>query len=124
MKLHLDRASARYVFTGYGPDHVEVNRERHTRGLIVLPDEIILDWCDQLAGLTPAHFEIVVMRAPEIILLGTGRRQVFPKPAHYAGPIRAGIGVEVMDSQAACRTYNILVAEGRRVAAALIIDAG
>jgi uncharacterized protein len=123
MKLHLDRAAARYLFTGYGPDHVEVNGQRHQRGLIVLPDEIIPDWCEHLAGLSAAHFEVLLMRAPEIILLGTGRRQVFPKPAQYAGPIRAGIGIEVMDSQAACRTYNILAAEGRRVAAALIIEA-
>jgi uncharacterized protein len=63
----------------------------------------------------------VLMRAPEIVLLGTGPRLRFPSPAVYASLLKARIGVEVMDTAAACRTYNILAAEGRRVAAALML---
>jgi len=123
MKLHLDRTDARYLFTGYGPGYVLVNGARVETSLIVLPDEIVPDWAADLASLAAAHFDAVLMRAPEIMLLGTGERQVFPAIGLYAGLIRAGIGVEVMDTQAACRTYNILAGEGRRVAAAIVIAA-
>ena len=121
MKLHLDRADARYIFTGYGPGYVLVNGARHESSLIVLPDEVVRGWSADLASLAAAHFEALLIRAPEIVLLGTGERQVFPSPGLYAGLLKAGIGMEVMDTQAACRTYNILAAEGRRVAAAIII---
>jgi len=121
MKLHLDRSDASYTITGYGPDHVLVNGVRHGRGLVVLPDEVIVDWAEELASLTALHFEALVMRVPEIVLLGTGQRQRFPSPALYKVLIAARIGVEVMNTPAACRTYNILAGEGRRVAAALLL---
>ncbi|MCP5276909.1 MAG: Mth938-like domain-containing protein [Thiobacillus sp.] len=121
MKLHLDHNDVQYIITGYGEDHVLVNGVAHNRSLIVLPDEVVTDWAEGLAELTARHFEVVVIRAPEIVLLGTGQRQRFPPPALYRGLIAARIGVEVMDTAAACRTYNILAGEGRRVAAALLI---
>ncbi len=122
MKLHLDRSDVHNTITGYGPDHVLVNGVAHARSLIVLPDEVIPDWAEALPMLTAMHFEAVVIRAPEIVLLGTGQRQRFPSPALYKGLIAARIGVEIMDTPAACRTYNILAAEGRRVAAALLLE--
>ncbi|MEW5770389.1 MAG: Mth938-like domain-containing protein [Pseudomonadota bacterium] len=122
MKLHLDRSDAQYIITGYGPDHVLINGMRHERSLIVLPDEVVAGWAADLATLAAAHFDALLIRAPEIVLLGTGRHQRFPSPALYKALLAARIGVEVMDSQAACRTYNILAGEGRRVAAALIIE--
>lgn len=121
MKLHLDRTDVYNTITGYGSDHVLINGERHTTSVIVLPDELISDWAADLSALTAPHFDVVVMRAPEIVLLGTGQRQRFPSPALYERLLAARIGVEVMSTPAACRTYNILAGEGRRVAAALLL---
>jgi len=121
MKLHLDQPGTHNTITGHGPDHILVNGVAHARSLIVLPDEVIPDWAETFPMLTLTHFEAVLIRAPEIVLLGTGRRQRFPCPALYRGLIAARIGVEVMDTPAACRTYNILASEGRRVAAALLL---
>jgi uncharacterized protein len=122
MKLHLSRLIDLNQITGHGPDHVMVNGRRHDASLIVLPDEIVAAWAVSFESLATIHFEALAIRAPEIVLLGSGARLRFPSPALYAPLIRARIGVEVMDTAAACRTYNILAAEGRRVAAALILD--
>ena len=121
MKLHLSRSSDTNQITGHGHKHVLVNRERHETSLIVLPDEVVSPWVAVFEELSAKDFDLVLMRAPEIVLLGSGARLRFPSPALYAGLIKARIGVEVMDTAAACRTYNILAAEGRRVAAALIL---
>jgi uncharacterized protein len=123
MKLHLDRPDAYNAITGYGEDHILINGVRHTTSLIVLPDEVIANWAEGLATLSATHFDAVVMRAPEIVLLGTGPRQHFPSPALYKRLLATRIGVEIMSTPAACRTYNILAGEGRRVAAALILGA-
>ena len=97
-----------------------------TRSVIVTPIALLEDWQPQsVADLTAAHFEPVLEMQPELIVLGTGARIQFPAGAILAPCYQAGIGVEVMDTGAACRTYNILAAEGRRVAAALLmIEAG
>ncbi|MDP2832542.1 MAG: Mth938-like domain-containing protein [Pseudomonadota bacterium] len=121
MKLHLSRSSNTYLISGYGRDHFLINGVRHETSLIVLPDEVVTGWARHFDQLAPEHFDALAMRAPEIILLGSGVSLRFPAPALYAGLIKARIGVEVMDTPAACRTYNILAAEGRRVAAALIL---
>lgn len=108
------------MVSAYGPGFVIVNGARHTAPVIVLPDRV-LPW--ELAGfeaLAPAHAAALAALAPELVLLGTGPRQRFPHPALLQPLARARIGVEVMDTHAACRTYNILVAEGRRAAAALL----
>lgn len=122
MKLHLSRSANTYLITGYADDHIMVNGTRHQSSLIVLPDEVVSGWAAHLDQLAQEHFDSIAMRAPEIILLGSGKRLRFPSPALYARLIKANIGVEVMDTAAACRTYNILAAEGRRVAAALILE--
>jgi uncharacterized protein len=121
MKLHLSRSADSNQITGYGPDHVLVNGVRHESSLIVLPDEVVATWVTHFEALSAQDFDVVLMRAPEIVLLGSGARLRFPSPALYAGLLKARIGVEVMDTAAACRTFNILAAEGRRVAAALIL---
>jgi uncharacterized protein len=121
MKLHLSRSADSNQITGYGPDHVLVNGVRHETSLIVLPDEVVATWVTHFEALSAQDFDVVLMRAPEIVLLGSGARLRFPSPAVYAGLLKARIGVEVMDTAAACRTFNILAAEGRRVAAALIL---
>lgn len=124
MKLHLSTATGVHMITGYGDGYVEVNARRYEASLILLPDQLIANWpVPKFAALTGRHLSILVEYRPEIVLLGTGRRQHFPPPAMLAELIMHDIGLEVMDSQAACRTYNILAAEGRRVAAALILEA-
>ena len=122
MKLHLSAPGALNAFTGYGAGYVSVNGKRFERSLIVLPDRIVADWgAESFAALAPAHFETFVALAPEIVLLGTGARLRFPHPELTRALVEARIGLEVMDVQAACRTYNILAAESRKVAAAVLL---
>lgn len=120
MKLHRDAASGLNAVTAYGAGYVVVNEQRFERGLILLPDRIVEGWA--AAGLDQAEMRRLVELAPELVLLGTGARQRFPAPALLGPLLDARIGFEIMDLQAACRTYNILMAEGRRVAAALLFD--
>jgi uncharacterized protein len=121
VKLHRAGPAGVNTFTGYGPGYVQVNTERREKSLVVLPDQL-LDWppagFDELAA---AHLQSLLELRPEIVLLGTGEQQRFPRPELTRALRDAGIGVEVMTVAAACRTYNILVAEERRVAAALLL---
>lgn len=122
MKLHLSTPGTRHAFTGYGAGYVTVDGHRYERSLIVLPDRIVADWsATNFDSLQPADFEPFIALAPEIVLLGTGARLRFPRPEITRALVDARIGLEVMDVQAACRTYNILAAESRHVAAALIL---
>ena len=122
MKLHLDSATAKNTITGYGEGYVMVNRQRFERSLVVLPDRIVLDWPpNRFDDLAPEHLAALAGLDREIILLGTGARLRFPRLEIMQSLSRSGVGLEVMDVQAACRTYNILLAEDRRVAAALLI---
>ena len=123
MKLHLTDISGSNAFTGYGEGYVMVNGQRYEHNLVVLPDRIVTDW--QPAGfdqLTAADFTRLAELAPEIVLLGTGTRLRFPRPELTRALYEARIGLEVMDIQAACRTYNILAAEERKVVAALLFS--
>ncbi len=93
-----------------------------TQSLILTSQQLIIDWePNQLDELTAAHLDTVLNLEPELILLGTGTRQQFPAMDIMLPLHQARIGVEVMDTAAACRTFNILVAEGRHVAAALMM---
>lgn len=123
MKFHLERLEGRNRFTGHGPGYVEVNGERITTSVVV--GESLLDraWAASTVGLlTPESLAPLVGHDPELVLLGTGTGFRFPPRPVFAPLADAGIGVEVMDTPAACRTYNILLAEGRRVLAAVIVD--
>ena len=123
MKLHQDKVSDVNVITGYGDDHVLVNQTRHSGNLVVLPDRIELAWASGgFDALNAADFAMLAALDVEIVLIGTGRRQRFPPPALLRPLIDAQIGTEIMDLAAACRTFNILTAEYRSVAAALIFD--
>jgi uncharacterized protein len=122
LKLHLDNRAGVNTFTGYGPGYVSVNGARHDRNLVVLAAEIIADWAPGgFDSLSPEHLAPLAERGLEIVLIGTGTRLRFPPPEILRPLIDARIGVEVMDVQAACRTYNILAAESRKVAAALLL---
>lgn len=122
MKLHPHTGSTLNTVTAYGEDYVEINTRRHERPIVLMPEEAVAHW--PVAGfesLEPRHFELLLPYRPELVLLGTGRRQRFPHPRLTRTLTDARIGVEVMDTQAACRTYNILMTEGRRVMAALLL---
>jgi len=123
MKLHADSRSGHHVITAHGAGFVAVNGQRHERSLLVLPDRIDPAWGpDDFAALTVEHLAPLAQLGCDVVLLGTGERQRFPAPALLRPLIEARVGAEVMDTPAACRTYNILMAEGRRVAAALLIE--
>ena len=99
-------------------------REHVIRSSVILTaSRIVFDWPPRaIEDLRIAHLEAVLELQPEIVLLGTGELQVFPAPDIGATVHKAGIGFEVMNTRAACRTYNVLVQEGRHVAAALIVS--
>lgn len=122
MKLHRNEAVGKNAITGYGEGYVMVNRVRHQRTLVVLPDRLVTDWAATTFGaLSADHLAALLPLDAEIILLGTGATLQFPRAEIMAPLIRAGVGYEVMDVHAACRTYNILVSEERKVAAALLL---
>lgn len=110
------------MFTGYGDGYVIVNQARYEQNLIVLPDRIIEQWevssFDQLAA---ENFDFLLSLQPEMVLFGTGKTLRFPHPRLTRSLVESGVGIEVMDTNAACRTFNILTAEERRVAAALLL---
>ena len=121
MKLHAAASSARNVITAYGEDYVAVNGSRHTLSVIVTPAQLLPWDVSEFSKLTASDLEKLKVLDADILLLGTGPRQRFPDPRLTAPLAAAGIGVEVMDLKAACRTFNILAAEERRVAAALLL---
>lgn len=125
MKLHLNSASGAYLISSYDTDHVVINGRRHGTSLILLPDALH-DWpVADLETLREADFAALAVHRPEILLVAVPGRQPVPRPRLYARLLAAGIGVELMELGAACRTYNILVSEARRVLLALILpDAG
>jgi uncharacterized protein len=122
LKIEREQAEGKNMFTGYGEGYVAVNGARHASSLVVAADRLITDWpARALEELKPDHFTAILELKPEIVLLGSGATFRFPEPALVAPLHKAGIGVEVMDTPAACRTYNILLGEGRNVIAALIL---
>ena len=124
MRFSLDIDTGRHFINGYGPGWINVNEREIHRSVIVTPDRLVTDWPPQtFADLEEMHFEAIARLEPEIVLLGTGSRQRFPRPRLIQSLLARGAGVEVMDTAAACRTYNIVMLEERRVAAALLMMA-
>ena len=123
MKLHLAQNAGLLTFSSHGPGYVSVNGKQHTGSVLVCGREIVNDWAPNgFDGLDAAEFARLADMGAEIVLFGSGDRQRFPSPALLKSLITRGIGLEVMDTKAACRTYNILVAEGRNVACGVLID--
>lgn len=124
MKLHLHTDTSLPLFTGYGADHVLINGQRFDASLLLSTRGVeVAPWVGLgFDALTAAHFEWVAQREMDILLLGTGTRLRFPHPSLTRALVEARIGLEVMDIGALCRTYNILVAEGRNVGAAVLIE--
>jgi uncharacterized protein len=123
MKLHVANTAGLNVITAYGEGYIAINHQRFEQNVIVLPGETHAEWTSAtVATLQEADMAKLLTLGTEIVLLGTGARLRFPDRALLRPFLPAGIGIEVMDLQAACRTYNILAAEGRKVAAALLFD--
>ncbi|TYQ13609.1 UNVERIFIED_ORG: uncharacterized protein JN05_03007 [Zoogloea ramigera] len=123
MKLHQSDTQKYQTVTGYDQTGVEINAERYNYSLVVLPEMAPRAWdAPTFESLTVEHFDVIGADDPDVVILGTGARQRFIHPRLTAALTLRRIGVECMDSQAACRTYNILMGEGRKVALALIID--
>ena len=122
MKFTLDEGTGTYAIRSYAAGQVVINETILTRSFVVLPERLVSDWPPQsFDELRPEHFEAVVALKPEVVVLGCGDRLRFPS-RHVIGPLtQRHIGLEVMDTGAACRTYNVLMSEGRLVAAALLI---
>lgn len=122
MKLQQDRSN-HLIVTAYGDDYVDINRERHETGLILLPERIITPWCaGGFAALTDADMQQLADLSVDVVLIGTGMQQRFPTPSLLRSLIEAQRGYEVMNLAAACRTYNVLAGEGRNVAVALMLN--
>lgn len=122
MKLHPANFAHQNIFTGYGEGYVLINQIRYEKNLIVLPDHLVEDWpIASLQELELQHFENLLPYSPEIILVGTGAEHKFPSHTLLSQLAKMGVGIEIMDTKACCRTYNILVEEGRRVAAVVLI---
>ena len=121
MKLHLTPGAGLQLFSGYGTDYVAVNNVRYEKCVVVTP-QAVMEWTvGDFESLTAADFGFIADLKPEIVIFGTGTAQRFPQPALARALAHSGAGVEVMDSKAACRTYNILASEGRKVAAAVLL---
>ncbi len=122
MKLHPDIITAQSI-SGYGPGWIGIGGERITSSVIIGSGGVRLSWaCRSFDELGVAHFEPLAEMGAELIIFGSGKRIRFPKPDWIQPLIDKQIGIETMDTQAACRTYNVLAAEGRHVVAALLLE--
>lgn len=122
MKLTMEDTGAANRIRSYDVGSVTVNETVLTDTLLLTPEQIDTSWGpEETAGLTEAHLDSLIELGAEIVLIGTGRYQSFPPRRLLARAIQAGVGIEVMTTDAACRTYNVLAAEERRVAAVLFM---
>jgi uncharacterized protein len=123
MKLHSTSTQHYQTVTAYDDTGVELNAVRFAHSLVVLPELAPMAWPPtSFDMLSEEHFAQIEATVPDVVILGTGKRQRFVHPKLTASLAARRIGVECMDNQAACRTYNILMAEGRKVALALIFE--
>lgn len=121
MQLNLERPDYRWFLRGADGRHVLVNERALTRSCVVSPEALVEEWpVVDAAAMAPADLEPLLALRPELILLGTGERQLFPPAAVLAACLGRGIGMEVMTNAAAARTYSVLAGEGRRVAAGFL----
>jgi uncharacterized protein len=122
MKFQPDTFDNRNAITRQGPGEVWVNGQRHAHSIVLPWQGAVQAWpVGALADLHASHFEPLAALKPELVVFGSGPRLQFVSPALYRALIEARIGLETMDTAAACRTYNVLASEGRRVVAALVL---
>jgi uncharacterized protein len=124
MKLQPDKSNS-LTINAYGPGWIEVNGQKFMHSLVVssLQGASPNVWeVSRFEDLTPADFELLAHSGAELVIFGSGQRLRFPQPAWLASLISMGMGLETMDTAAACRTYNILASEGRKVVVALLLE--
>ena len=122
MKLQPDRFDVPSV-TGYGPGWIAVQGEKIQSSVVISSNGTTFDWhCQDFSKLNASHFEALSKLDVELVIFGSGKQLRFPPATLLQVLMRKRIGLETMDTQAACRTYNILAGEGRKVAAALLIE--
>ena len=122
MKLQPDRFDVQAI-SGYGPGWVAVGADRIDHSVIIGSRGERIAWnCANYDDLGPAHFEQLAQLQPEVVIFGSGDRIRFPRAAWLRALVTSGIGIETMDTAAACRTYNILAQEGRQVTVALLLE--
>jgi uncharacterized protein len=123
MRLHFEGEAPPTRIASYGEGFVVINETRYERSVILYPDRVEPHWPPQdIANLAVPDIKILLETRPEVVLLGTGIRQVFPSNDVLRIGYELGIGVEVMNTMAACRTFNVLAAENRHVVAGLILE--
>jgi uncharacterized protein len=123
VKLQPDKQPSLNTVSAYGPNYIEINAQRYTNSLLLSPESPVIEWsCTRFEDIKTEDFEQIAKLEPAVVIFGSGERIRFPKPALIAPLITRNIGIETMDLQAACRTYNVLMAEGRKVVAALLIE--
>lgn len=121
MKFHLSPATGNVV-TALGVDWIRIGAIEYRENLVLTPEAVATGWAPEgFEGLNELDFTRLLEGAPQVVLFGTGRTIRFPRPGLTRAFIDARVGIEVMDTAAACRTFNILAAEGRRVTAALLL---
>ncbi|HEY4068212.1 MAG TPA: Mth938-like domain-containing protein [Burkholderiaceae bacterium] len=124
MKLQADRIEGQNAIARHGPDGVIVNGVEYRSSVLVPASGSPALWpVERFEALTEAHFEAIAALSPELVIFGSGPRLRFPHPSLMKILISRRIGLETMDTGAACRTYNVLLAEGRAVVAALLFEA-
>jgi len=122
MKLQPDRADGVNLIRSHEAGRLLINQDSYTHSVIVPPTGPVEPWaCVRHAELSLADFERIAAMKPEVVIFGSGSRLRFPPPALLRPLMAARIGIETMDTTAACRTYNVLVSEGRQVVAALLM---
>ncbi len=122
MKFAQDSQDEGYVITAYDNDAVSINGKTFSQSLIVTTTQLDENWdVTGIELLAPNHIDQVLSFKPELIIIGTGNKLIFPAVEVYSAIIKHGIGIDFMDTHAACRTYNILMSEGRDVVAGLIL---
>jgi uncharacterized protein len=125
MKMHADRPEGSNAITRHGPQGVIVNGAEHRHSVLVPWRGDVLRWAvDGFEALDESSFDAVMALGPELVIFGSGGRIRFPRPALLRALMARRIGFETMDTPAACRTYNVLLAEGRAVVAALLFERG
>lgn len=122
MQITLDTNHGPYLIRSYQPGELRINDEIFHRSVIITSEQLIDSWPPQnFAELTITHLQTLADLKPEVVILGTGTKLTFPKPELLDVFYKNKIGIEVMDTHAACRTYNVLTSEGRNVVAGLLI---
>ena len=123
MKLQADRMEGQNAIARHGPGGVIVAGTEHSTSVIVPWQGSVVDWpVADFQSLEARHFELLADMNPELVIFGSGARLRFARPALLRALIERRIGIETMDTAAACRTYNVLLAEGRCVLAALLFE--